>query len=75
MYEVTDGLNRYEFLRGTAPAAFAQARGFLVMDPRLDSDLAELHVWHGDTWESLGRVLQLPRQAPYVAPADSAMLA
>ncbi len=71
MYAVTDGLNRHEFLRGTAPAAYVQARGLLVIDPRLDSELAELHVWQSDTWQSLGPVLELPEQAPFLAPAGT----
>lgn len=73
-YAVTDGLNRHEFDRGTAPAAFAQATGLLAMDPRLDADLAELHVWRNDTWESLGPVLQLPVQ-PSLASAESTISA
>lgn len=64
-YAVTDGQHRHEFSRGTEAAAFAQARGLLVMDPAVRSDRAELQVWRNDTWESLGPVLQLPQQMPY----------
>lgn len=38
----------------------------LVVDPRLHSNQAELQVWSGDTWLSLGLVTQLPDQATFL---------
>ncbi len=63
LYQVTDGLHHHEFSRSTRQAAIAQAHGVLVMDDRLDGELAELHLWQGGGWQSLGIVRGLPQQA------------
>lgn len=70
-YAVTDGIHRHEFSRGTVAAAFAQARGLLVMNPGVRSEIAELQVWQDNAWRPLGPVNQLPQQMPYLDPADS----
>ncbi len=65
LYAVTDGVHRHEFSRGTPAAAFAQARGVLVMDPRINVSSAELQIWRGDCWRRVGPVTDLPQQALY----------
>lgn len=70
LYQVTDGLHHHEFSRSSRLAAVMQAHGVLVMDARLDPDIAELHLWRGDSWLSLGLVHALPQQAPYSEPEN-----